>query len=428
MTIDVNELDEGTVPISFGNTVDKDVFDTLRVTTGFGVFDNKNIYNKSEAVFNEFVNGAGASVTHNSDTIAVELNVGSDIGEVAIRQSSRYLAYVPRKSQDITVTFVGSPNREGVTKRAGLFDDTNGPYFEIDGNTLSFVIRTDTSGAVSDTTFRISQDAWNGDRLDGNGGEFNRTGITIDSTKGQVFFTTFGWLGFASVQLGFYINGKRIICHTFENSNRLDAVYMGRPTLPIRYEIRNKTATAGSTTFQEICCSVSSEGGYTLPGLEFATGIDITTPRTVTTTEIPLLALRLKNTFGLKANRTTGKFLFADLYNTGGNVQYTLYHVHNPSSVIGTFSEVHHDSAMEISLDITSYTGSEIHPIAIKKVPTGVGSSSVGESIISTEFLSEHNFISQDITSTNSQMFVLAGKVSTGTGASAPSIDYIEFG
>jgi len=42
--------------------------------------------------------------------------------------------------------------------------------------------------------------------------------------------------------------------------------YICEPYAPIRYEIENIGTVSSSSTLEQICCAVSSEGGYTLPG------------------------------------------------------------------------------------------------------------------------------------------------------------------
>jgi hypothetical protein len=66
----------------------------------------------------------------------------------------------------------------------------------------------------------------------------------------------FEWLGMGSVRVGFVIDGKFIVAHTFYNANDLSTVYMQTANLPIRYEIETAaTLAAGTYTLQQICSS-----------------------------------------------------------------------------------------------------------------------------------------------------------------------------
>ena len=123
--------------------------------------------------------------------------------------------------------------------------------------TNSFVLRTNTSGTPSDAR-TVNQADWNGDKLDGTG----TSGITLDTSKAQILWIDFEWLGVGSVRCGFIINGQYIICHTFNNANDLDKVYMTTAILPVRYEIKATGATSGAATLKQVCSSVISEGGY----------------------------------------------------------------------------------------------------------------------------------------------------------------------
>jgi hypothetical protein len=68
---------------------------------------------------------------------------------------------------------------------------------------------------VDDTTRKVDQSAWNGDKLDGTGA----SGLTLDLTKPQILWMDFEWLGVGNVRCGFIINGQYIVCHTYQNAN-----------------------------------------------------------------------------------------------------------------------------------------------------------------------------------------------------------------
>jgi alkyl hydroperoxide reductase subunit AhpC len=101
-----------------------------------------------------------------------------------------------------------------------MFDANNGIFFYADGTTLKIVRRTYVTGSAADT--EKSQSEWNGDKLDGTG----KSGYTLDPTKASILFMDFEWLGMGSVRVGFVIDGKFIVAHTFYNANDLSTVYM----------------------------------------------------------------------------------------------------------------------------------------------------------------------------------------------------------
>lgn len=269
-------------PVSIGGT-SADAFGRTRVSPPVTLFDSQNRYAKS-ADFDEAVSGS-ATVTHSADESSVLLNVTNASGDKVVRETKRVFAYQPGKSLLVMNTFVMPTAHANLRCRVGYFGVNNGVFFERSGTALRMVRRTYTSGSPVDNV--VAQADWNGDKLDGTGS----SGLTLDTTKSQIFWQDFEWLGVGSVRTGFVINGKFIVCHTFNHANILALVYMTTAILPIRYEIENTGATDGSRTMKQICSTVISEGGY-----EKKTVLQtarMTTATTVGTTLVPLLSLRL---------------------------------------------------------------------------------------------------------------------------------------
>ena len=115
---------------------------------------------------------------------------------------------------------------------------------------------------------------------------------TLDTSKAQILWIDFEWLGVGSVRCGFIINGQYIICHTFNNANDLDKVYMTTAILPMRYEIKATGALSSSATLKQICSTVISEGGYQqVVANQFARRT--TALGSISTTFLPLVSIRL---------------------------------------------------------------------------------------------------------------------------------------
>jgi hypothetical protein len=269
-------------PVSIGGT-SADAFGRARVSAPFTLFDSQNRYAKSDD-FDESVSGS-ATVSYSANESSVLLNVTNASGDEVVRETKRVFSYQPGKSLLVMNTFVMPATHANVRCRVGYFSTQNGVFFERDGTTLKLVRRTYTSGGVVDNAF--TQSTWNGDKLDGTG----PSGLTIDTTKAQIFWQDFEWLGVGSVRTGFVINGLFIVCHTFNHANTIALVYMTTAVLPIRYEITNTGATDGSKTMKQVCSTVISEGGY-----ERKTTLQtarMTSAGTVSTTLVPLLSLRL---------------------------------------------------------------------------------------------------------------------------------------
>lgn len=269
--------------ITVGGT-SADAFGRLRVSPPVTIFDSQHRYEKN-GLFDESVAGS-ATVTYSSNESTVLMNVTSASGDEVVRQSLRSFAYQPGKSLLVMSTFVMPTAHANVRCRVGYFSTENGVFLERSGTSVSFIRRSYASGGVVDQA--VAQASWNGDKLDGTG----PSGYTLDLTKSQILWQDFEWLGVGSVRIGFVINGKFIVAHTFHHANSLSVVYMTTAILPIRYEITNTGATDGGRTMRQICSTVISEGGYEKKvKLQVARMTAANT--NVGTTLVPLLSLRL---------------------------------------------------------------------------------------------------------------------------------------
>jgi hypothetical protein len=262
-----------------------DAFGRLRVSNPFTLFDSQNRY-ASDPAFDTSLTGSGTS-TFLTNEAAVSMAVTTASGDKVVRQTKRRFPYQPGKSLSILTTFVMNAGKTNLRQRVGYFDDNNGVFLQRDGTELSFIIRTYTGGSV-DNTRKVVQSSWNGDKLDGSGA----SGITLDTTKAQVMFIDFQWLGVGNVRAGFVINGEYITAHTFENANEITKVYMQTATLPLRLEIENTGAAASSSSMKQICSTVSSEGGYEQTSIENVAR-RTTTITGIGTTFVPLVSIRL---------------------------------------------------------------------------------------------------------------------------------------
>lgn len=273
-----------TIPVSIGGT-NVDAFGRLRVSNPFTLFDSQNRYQKDNQFAESTVNGA--SITYSSAESTVLLSADTTSGSKAVRQSYRVMPYQPGKGLLFLGTFVMAAAQTNLRQRVGYFNTDNGVFFQKDGATNAFVLRTATSGSPSDAR-TITQANWNGDKLDGTGA----SGLTLDTTKSQILWMDFEWLGVGSVRCGFIINGQYIVCHTFNNANDLDKVYMTTAILPVRYEIEALNTLATGATMKQICSTVITEGGYQ----QAVAGQFARTTTAVTgfgTTFVPVVSIRL---------------------------------------------------------------------------------------------------------------------------------------
>lgn len=325
----------------------KDAFGRLRMSNPVTLFDSFNRYITNDK-FHTANSATGSSTSFNANTSMVSLNVGTASGNFAYRETKRVFAYQPGKSLLILNTFVMNPAKTGLRQRVGYFGTQNGIFLELTGSTLNIVRRSNITSTPTDTA--IDQANWNYDKLDGNG----PSGKTLDITKAQIFWTDIEWLGVGSVRAGFVIDGEYCMCHEFKHANIFTSTYMTTACLPIRYEIENIAGTSSSSTLNQICSTVISEGGYELAGRPRSVGQDVTTAYAMAAagTYYPIVAIRLKA--GTPDCIVTPR-TFSFLGISNGN-----YRVKAIKDIVvsgGTWVDYGSDSNIEYNLTGASFTG-----------------------------------------------------------------------
>jgi len=262
----------------------------LKVAPYQTVFFNTFQYGKESDVWDESVVGVGATATYNANSSNVVMQVGSASGSKVIRQTKNVMRYIPGRSATLAFAIRLDTPQVGIRRRFGLFDENNGAYFEDDGGTYSYVIRSNTTGIVTET--RVTRDNWNGEKFDGNG----YTGVTADATKQQMISINYEWYGAGLVEFAWLMKNETIASHTFENSNTLDNVWCSTPFLPIRVEIENVTGVAGTHYLYQGSNSLIQEGEPEKLGILESVANPITgTTLADANTFYPVVSLRLKS-------------------------------------------------------------------------------------------------------------------------------------
>ena len=241
--------------VSFvGNAVD--AFNRLKVSQPFTLFDSQHRYQENDKWTT--VTSTGGSTIYQANESAMNLVLTTVSKAKVVRETKRVFPYQPGKSLLIFSTFAFAPKQTGLRQRVGYFGASNGIYLEQLDNTVYLVLRTSVSGSVDDTTYRVPQSSWNGDKFDGTG----ESGRTVDLTKGNILWMDIEWLGVGDVRVGFIVDGRPVVAHVFHNDNLRSTTYMTTAVLPLRQEIENISATSASSTAKQICASVISDGGY----------------------------------------------------------------------------------------------------------------------------------------------------------------------
>lgn len=324
-----------------------DAFGRMRISTPYTLFDGALRYRDNTFKWDQADTGSATSTFLPNESSVLMSVTGN--GDSSIRQSKQVFSYQPGKSLLTMASFVMNTPTAGLRQRVGYFGTQNGVYFEADGTTLNLVVRKYTAGSVDDTTEKIPQSQWNVDRLNGQGGQNNISGLTLDVTKAQIWWCDVEWLGVGSVRCGFVINGQFIVCHIFHHANILDKVYMTTATLPVRYEL---TSTGAPGTMRAICSTVLSEGGYDNMSQNRAVTTSLTGRELSNTVYRPIISIRMKSA-NIDSMVVPSKF---DLYGLQQSA-YSYRVILNPTLTDANWTSVGTDSSVEYDMSATALTG-----------------------------------------------------------------------
>lgn len=225
-----------------------DAFGRQRVSNPYTLFDSTMRYDKRSDQWYEITSGSGTT-NFLSNASTLELKTTTAAGDTVLRRTKQRFPYQPGKSLISLQSFVGAPLASGLIQEIGYFDDNNGIMARASGTTLQFVIRSFTTGNIVETV--VNQSDWN-----------IETFPALNFNKAQIFATDLEWLGVGRVRCGFVIDGAIVYCHEFNHANKINNVYMQTAILPLSYRVNNTTVQSSGATFQQICCSMASEGGY----------------------------------------------------------------------------------------------------------------------------------------------------------------------
>lgn len=375
-----------------------DAFGRLRVSNPYTLFESQNRY-EADPQFSAST-ATGGTATYNANTKAVDLAVTTSSGSEVIRQTRRVFTYQPGKSLLVMATFVMNAAKTNLRQRVGYFNADNGIFFQVADTTKSFIIRTKTSGTVSDAR-KVDQSAWNGDKLDGTG----PSGITLDVTKTQILFIDMEWLGVGTVRCGFIINGQYIVCHTFNNANSQTTVYMQTAILPLRYEITNTGATASSSTLNQICSTVISEGGYGELSRTFVARL--ATKTNIGTAFEPIVSIRLNSNYLGAVVIPSGVAFFPE--DTG---YYNVALIRNATLTGATWASTLADGQVDVDTGATAMTFNEQDIIQLDYV----GSSNQSSSTLTATTGYNWGLQLGVTASGTSDIYTLAACIDAGTG------------
>jgi hypothetical protein len=321
----------------------------LKVSPYQTVFFNTFQYGKETDVWDESTANGGVA-THDPTGSEVDMAVTSTLNSEVIRQTIHTMRYIPSRTSTLSFSVKLNLPVAGIRKRFGLFNGSDGFYFEDDGSGDYFCCIINSGGTPS--LQRVGRAQWNGDKLDGNG----PSGVIADPTKQQMVSFEYEWYGAGQVKFGWVIDGKTIIVHTFNTANVLVNAWSRTPFLPIRIEIKNTTGgqAGGPFYIYQGSNSLISEGETEKLGIAqniqtAITGLDTGAANTYS----PLISIRLKAT-QLQGIVLPSYFQVATIDNT--NVYYRL--VRNVTLTGGTWNDMPDaNSFAQYNVTSTSFTG-----------------------------------------------------------------------
>jgi hypothetical protein len=336
---------------AYNNNPATDAFGRLRISDSFTLFDNKFDYQDNDKF--STVTATGGTSVHSLANSSMILSTTTTSGSKVYRETYRVMPYQPGKSLLTLATFSMEEPKANVRMRVGNFSTSNGIFFQSNSAVSSIVLRSNSSGTISDTV--VTQANWNVDTLDGSGNASNPSGVELNANKSQIFWNDIEWLGVGTVRTGFVINGQFVICHVFHHANEINGTYMTRASLPIRYEIENIGTTISNTQMHQICSTVMSEGGYQ----------QRTRPRTISRTSSIAANLTSSGTWSpicslrLRAGHEDAVCLPGKVYVVGdGNSSIYEWALIRNATVGGGLWQVHpQDPNVEFNANATSLSG-----------------------------------------------------------------------
>jgi len=251
------------------------------------------IYNINADMVDTTLTGSGTATQANSMLV---LQTTAAISSSAMVETKRFLKYRPGQGCHIRGTALYTTGVAGSQQLFGAGDVDDGLFFGYNGT--SFGVMTRNSGV--DTW--VTQENWNGDKMDGTGGSSNPTGQLLDATKGNVYQINFQWLGFGLIEFAIEdsTTGRFVPVHAVRYANSNTVPSLGNPSFPILWSVENTTNNTNITLKGASCCG-EIEGKVEYLGPTNAIGFS---KSGVTTTLTNILTIRNKSTYQTITNRT----------------------------------------------------------------------------------------------------------------------------
>ena len=201
---------------------------------------------KDTNFWTETIDGTGSVVQRGE----IKLITGTGSGSSAMYQSVRRARFVVGSSNLFIGAFkFNDTNVDGNIRRCGAYDDENGYFFELNGDTFSVVYRNGDNPSADDTI--ISSGSFNGNY-----------GTTFEIDNSNYYKLDIEW---TPMGVFFYINNKAL--HKIAGQHTVRKL-----TLPIRFENYNDSVTSDNVVFDCLGVVIMRQGELnTNPTYRYAT-------------------------------------------------------------------------------------------------------------------------------------------------------------
>ncbi len=389
-----------------GTSVDS--FGRLRVGEPHTIFESYNRFGISNTRWNYVTTGNG-SVSFANTEGCVHMTIDTGASDSILYETKKVFPYQPGKSLLIMMSTTFAEPKANLTQRLGFYGANNGVYLEETNSTPYLVLRSQSTGTVVNNS--VSQTNWNIDRFDGTG----PSGLTLDLTKSQIFWSDIEWLGVGSVRTGFIIDGQMHIAHVFHHANLGVSTYMTTACLPLRYELFNTGTTTGQSLMRKICSTVLSEGGYNQVSLSRSVSNPITGKNLSIGIRNPMVSIRLR------AGRLDAVVVpsMIDFYGIQATA-FKYYIIRNVTSLTNASWQHTNDSSIEYDLSATALTGGEVVLEGLFK------GQEVTQSINLTERFDHTLQLTRTLAQANGDIFTIAVEPTTNNDDAIVSLSWQE--
>lgn len=233
-----------------------DVFGRL-LTSEETLMGTYKFYENAHSFEFEKTEAGGGTVTHDLANRGIKLTCGTANGDSASYISHRHYSYRPLNDMPAHFTFTQNAGIVNRTREIGYFSSGGDKiiFEEVDGEMNVLILDN-----LSNITTRIPRSAWNGDRLDGSSGKYNRSKKTYAETKGSIWTISLQYLSMGIVEFGQIIEGVPTLLHREGHYGELDRPYMKSASLAFGFTQTNTGICASTGEFKVHCVTISNRG------------------------------------------------------------------------------------------------------------------------------------------------------------------------